>query len=314
MAAKRRKTSAKKLSPQQLDRAFNKALTHFAGRDEVTGVDIGYRVKDGVRTDEVTLRIHLREKLPRRQVGTRMLIPKAFDGVPTDVIEARYEPQGGTTTVVAPAAATGVRPGTSLGVHGGPPGTLGLVVRAQNVQYDCLLSARHILAPPNTVPGTPVFAPSPADDALMATQVARLLRRGAYTDSALAMLAPGVPVDPRQEPTGVVLIGTGEPVLGMRLEKCGRTTDVTRGIVDGIGSYGSTAFSFRVVPEANGHAHFCLPGDSGAVWYDPVTARAIGLHVMGPANISVRPAYGIAHRIRVVLNDLKCALIPPAQV
>lgn len=309
----RKTTKRRAVSPEQLERAFNKALTHFSGRDDVTGVDVGYRFKEGVRTGEVTLRVHLREKLPRGKVGPRALIPKAFDGVPTDVIEARYEPQGGTTAVL-PTAVTAVRPGTSVGVQGAPPGTLGLIVRAQNVQYDCLLSARHVLAPPNSVPGTAVFAPSPSDDALMATQVARVLRRGAYTDSALAMLAPGVPVDHRQEPTGVVVAGTGEPVLGMRLEKCGRTTDVTRGIVDGIGSYGSTAFSFRIVPETNGHAHFCLPGDSGAIWYDPVTGRAIGLHVMGPANISVRPAYGIAHRIQVVLNDLRCALIPPAVV
>jgi hypothetical protein len=51
----------------------------------VTGVGIGRKVTAGIRTDELAVRIYVRNKLSKRLLGRRAF-PSRLDGIATDVI------------------------------------------------------------------------------------------------------------------------------------------------------------------------------------------------------------------------------------
>jgi hypothetical protein len=74
-------------------------------------------------------------------------------------------------------------------------------------------------------------------------------------------------------------IGQAFVRIGMRVTKSGRTSGVTRGIVDG-----TLAGGFTIIPDAmnpNPGGEVSSPGDSGSVWIDSATSAAVGLHYAG---------------------------------
>lgn len=58
----------------------------------VVGVDVGFKVVDGQKTDVVAIRIHVEKKTAPRpdEVGDENAIPTEIEGIPTDVLENRY--------------------------------------------------------------------------------------------------------------------------------------------------------------------------------------------------------------------------------
>jgi hypothetical protein len=117
----------------------------------------------------------------------------------------------------------------------------------------------------------------------------------------------------RRFDTGDVLRGVRPPALGDVLVKVGRTTGLTRGRVDGIGTHGGTAYSLRLVPTAGSPGPICLDGDSGAVWYDAATALAVGLHCRGPAFRESHASYAVASAMTQVFAQLRLRMPDPAQ-
>jgi hypothetical protein len=57
------------------------------GRANVVGVGVGLRQRGGVRTDEVTVVVMVRQKVPRAQLAPDDVIPTEIEGVPVDVQE-----------------------------------------------------------------------------------------------------------------------------------------------------------------------------------------------------------------------------------
>jgi len=53
----------------------------------VVGVGVGYKIAGGVLTSQRAVRIYVERKMPRGSVPEQYLIPDAFAGVPTDVVE-----------------------------------------------------------------------------------------------------------------------------------------------------------------------------------------------------------------------------------
>jgi hypothetical protein len=56
-------------------------------KKNVVGLGVGFRERDGVRTDEVVLTVMVRRKQPRSKLRARDLIPVELEGVPVDVKE-----------------------------------------------------------------------------------------------------------------------------------------------------------------------------------------------------------------------------------
>lgn len=65
------------------------AEADLLGRPGVTGVGVGYKYVAGERTDQVVIRVHVAHK--RDDVPEAERIPETIDGVPTDVLESRFE-------------------------------------------------------------------------------------------------------------------------------------------------------------------------------------------------------------------------------
>jgi hypothetical protein len=68
---------------------------------DVTAVGLGARERNGGRTGEVAIKVCVKRKKPANEVPPEEMIPRSFEGVPTDVVEmqplgVRAEPVPGT--------------------------------------------------------------------------------------------------------------------------------------------------------------------------------------------------------------------------
>jgi hypothetical protein len=115
----------------------------------VTGVAVGYKYVGGKRTDEVSIQVFVKEK--KKTVPKAQMIPAEINGIPTDVIERKFElhPAMKKVLELEPMADTvtynPVRGGISIGpcrAVGGFvfAGTLGIPVRDRATGNPLLLS------------------------------------------------------------------------------------------------------------------------------------------------------------------------------
>lgn len=212
--------------------------------------------------------------------------------------------------------------GTSVGVPGGPAGTLGAVVEPLDGGRRLLLASAHVLSPPGAVVGDGVLQPAPADDgALPGDRVGRLVRAAApdfrrrnRVDAALAELDDGVAADARRLPGLGRLAGrrTAPLLGGEAVYKVGRTSGVTRGRVSAVelddlavtfAHRGVAVFDGCFEVETTGGGVFSRPGDSGALVVDE-ERRAAGVVFAGNG---VDLSYGLP--MGTVLDRLRVRLI-----
>jgi hypothetical protein len=83
-------------------------------------------------------------------------------------------------------------------------------------------------------------------------------------------------------------------------------TGITRGRVDGIGTYMGVAPACHIVPLKNPSEQISDFGDSGAVWYDPTTLNAVALHCKG-ARPEERDQFAIGTLMEAVCYELRVA-------
>ncbi|MFA5401241.1 MAG: hypothetical protein WC359_12410 [Dehalococcoidia bacterium] len=138
-----------------------KVVAELKKKPGVVSVGRGFKVVDGVRTDEVAIVVGVKKKLPAAQLAARDIIPQAIDGQATDVIEV-----GDIKALVDPPSHTGrYRPapaGVSIGHHLITAGTLGCYVKRSGVLY--VLSNCHVLANSgDAVTGDVILQPGPHD-------------------------------------------------------------------------------------------------------------------------------------------------------
>ena len=260
-------------------------------------MDVGYKIEDGIETETIAIRIHVRRKRALESLPDWKRFPKRIGGIPVDVIQAKYEDQNAALRRrVDPAA-----PGVSIG--SGETGTLGLVVtdnrRAGQLGF---VTAAHVLHAGGGSPGDGVFQPSPDDGGTLNDQVALISRANLDSDAVLAVFDFGRSGVNRVALSNVPLKAPREPKLGDILEKVGRTSGRTQGKIDGIGNHMGVRDSFRLVGlDARPIAE---AGDSGAVWYDPASGAAIGLHCKGPVTPTASSNFAIAAKLTVVIRRL----------
>ena len=72
---------------------LDKVRNDFLRRPGVTAVDVGYKFKDGVMTDELAIRVHVKRKLPREVISQHELLPEHVGKFSVDIIEAEYGPE-----------------------------------------------------------------------------------------------------------------------------------------------------------------------------------------------------------------------------
>lgn len=279
--------------------------------DNISSVGIGYKQKDGKRTDEIAIQFTVGTKASPEvldSLGTTEL-PKSFviDGVevPTDVIQRTYE---ANFRLVAESVASTrksridpIVPGVSVANKKVSAGTIGCIVFDRQNGSPYVLSNWHVLHGPDGNLGDEVVQPGPHDDnRVHLNRLGKLVRShlGAAGDCAIASIEGR---DFKREilELDVKVEQIGEPELDDKVLKSGRTTEVTHGIVTRVntiakinygGAVGVQAIgAFEIGPDpgrppANGEVS--MGGDSGSAWLFKAangkpTKIMAGLHFAG---------------------------------
>lgn len=148
----------------------------------VVGVGVGYRTSRGCVSDELSVVVLVRRKLPPAALSDGDLVPQEVIGVRTDVIEVgdlrpllpgSFGAQGAPTDRYRPAPG-----GVSLGHFQITAGTLGCVVQDRASGRPLILSNNHVMANSNAAsPGDPILQPGPADGGQLGRDTIAYLER-----------------------------------------------------------------------------------------------------------------------------------------
>jgi len=307
--------------------------------NNISSVGIGYKVKDGKPTKEITVQFTVSKKVEPDMLESlnTIEIPKSIKigklDVPTDVIERKFvaeymtvseEQTSNRKTRIDP-----IVPGISVSNVKGSAGTIGCIVydRADGTPY--ILSNWHVLHGHDGIIGDDVVQPGPYDDnRIHLNQLGKLVRShlGHAGDCAVSTIddrdfCPDI-ID-----LGVIVDKLGEPELGDMVVKSGRTTGVTHGIVSRVDTIvkinygGSTGeqevggFEIELDPDNIPHdGEVSKPGDSGSVWLfksdngQPSKIMA-GLHFAGEGRNNPHE-HAIACYPKSVFKKLEISLQP----
>jgi hypothetical protein len=287
----------------------------------IQGVGIGEKITDGEELSEVVIKVYVDRKVPKSQldnpVPPKLRIPGQDEEVRTDVEEIGRVATEPNTERVRPAI-----PGFGLGHVKISVGTFGCLVRKKgNRQALYILSNSHVLADEGVAQiGDKIIQPGDEDG-------------GANPSDVLAELAEWVPfqftttghpnlVDAaiakvrraRDVTSAVRLIGVPKGFSktvrrGMRVQKTGRTTDYTVGIIKDV-NY-RLALTYKKPGGGSGRVglaeqvlctRYTAGGDSGSAVFN-MTGKVVGLHFAGS------PSSSIFNRIENVLSALDIELV-----
>ncbi len=242
MAKQNSKLSKKKIIASL--RAFIRSKGQDYLKDgNVTSIGVGYKIKDGIRTDEITIQFTVGTKLEADQlesIGTT-LIPSSIEidgiSIPTDVIQRSYILSYSIiqdiVTDKRKEKIDPIQPGISISNVNGTAGTLGCIVYDKINETPYVLSNWHVLHGLEGVIGDQIVQPGPADDnRTHLNNCGKLVRSylGIGGDCALSS------IENRSFKEDILNLATtvkeiSDPDLDDRVVKSGRTTEITYGIV-----------------------------------------------------------------------------------
>jgi hypothetical protein len=308
----------------------------------VTGVDIGYKIVGGEKTDVLSIRVYVAEKRDLEEVPRSERIPKTTQGIKMDVIQRKYElhPLMMRVADLVLHADTGnydpLEGGISIGpcrsvyldaataaCHGASGagwytfvGTLGAIVRDNASNAPMLLSNFHVMCVDNGWSvGDTMAQPSRLDTGTCPASVVGALQRaslGGQVDCAVSShTARGYRCSIAD--IGDVT-GTAAASVGMAVRKRGRTTGLTHGTVDSVdltvsinycNGLGTVTLTNQIGIEVDEEqsAQFGISGDSGSVVVNP-TRQVVGLYFAGTAD----GHHGAANPIQAVLTALNVSM------
>jgi hypothetical protein len=297
---------------EDLKAAYERALKEFRGKPGVSGIDIGYEWQDGISTGNICVRVHVvDQELP-------IIVPDRIGAVCVIRLPAIYGLQPGLSSVRSAVSPRGkylepVQPGIAVARIGMRPGTLGALV-FDSAGRKAILGAAHVLAGGgNPKRGDHVFQPTAQKADRNYVGFLQTWIRNELGDAALVIFdASSRDFVPQQYESNVVVNSARRAQLGETVEKSGLGTDVTCGLVDGIGQYELSAMwmeGFRIVPPKD-RLPISENYDSGSLWYAQSSTAGIGLHVGGDDKAG---RWAIACHLTEVLRTLGASLTNTAE-
>jgi hypothetical protein len=297
----------------------------------VLGVGVGRKIVAGAPTDELSVRLYVSRKLPRRQLRAKNTLPKRIAGIPTDVIESSvaYFAASAKCSLQRLRAQRPLRPGISAANERVPAGTLGAICRSLRPGEGAdrfVLSNNHVLADFGRADlGSAILQPSSFEGGQVTETIAALHRFAIIdeapsaanrVDAAIARMGPGI--DFTTDICGVGAIGgVATARADLIVHKHGRTSGYSAGRIDDPsidvviplprnGTEVPVRFvdQIRIVPHGN-FTLFAQPGDSGALVATRSSGRAVGLLFACPR----LGGFAYANPIAEVLAALGIALL-----
>ncbi len=286
----------------------------------IQGVGIAEKITDGQRVGEVVIKVYVDKKKPksklRNLVPTGIKIPSVPEKIPTDVEEIGRVEKEPNTMRVRPAI-----PGFGLGHLNVTVGTFGCLVRKRNdSQTLYILSNSHVIADEGVAAvGDPIVQPGALDGGTASGDVLAHLSEWVpfnftltgypnQVDAAIARVrASSVTSAIRliSVPAGV----SRRVVRDMRVQKTGRTTDYTQGIIRDV-NY-RMALNYKRPGGGQGRVglqdlvlctRYTAGGDSGSAVLN-MQRKVVGLHFAGS------PSTSIFNKIGNVLDALNIDVV-----
>jgi hypothetical protein len=306
-----------------------KHLTNLMKTANVVGVGIGEKLKQGMPTGEICLRIYVLKKLPVDKLGKDDAILSSLDGIPTDVVEIgqpiAYQYTGRNRPAVG---------GDSIGHFMVTAGTLGCLMRDKTDGSTVILSNNHILANkdalgfPRAAAGDCIVQPGiidggtcPSDQIATLKRWIQLIPQGGSTNIVDAAVAQ--PVNPGDVKNTIHDIGCvsswrivsaadviSNPADPDNVQKSGRTTGYTTGKITDIDATITVNYgAYRAVhDDVIVTDNMAAPGDSGSLLVD-MTRKAVGLLFGGTPGVAV-----LYNKIKNVLDALNIEFLPCSTV
>lgn len=327
---------------EQIARAREVRATYVAellSKQNVVACGVGYKISRGQVTDRPSVIVSVTHKLPVAQLAAEDVVPGELDDVATDVVETgvirafqghrdRWRPT--------------VPPGVSIGHQDITAGTFGCLVRRGDERF--VLSNNHVLANSNAGrPGDAILQPGRTDGGQDADKIAELADYVAIdfgdgpagcgasllrlwrvlanptgdrtvavgqgqpgeneVDAALARPLSDSLVSANILEIGVPA-GVAEATLGTQVQKSGRTTGYTTGLIIQVDvtaqiAYGDQTALFVNQLMADGMSQ---PGDSGSAVLD-MERNVAGLLFAGSHNTT------LINPIQTVLEALNIQVV-----
>lgn len=296
-------------------------------RWEAHSIGIGRKIVGGEPTDQLALRVYVTRKVPGRSLGADRIVPQQLGSeagrsdqaaaVVTDVIEAP-EPRFEIDPTVRARPVPG---GVSVDAVSGTAGTLGGWVWDAVDNTVVMLSNHHIFG---HRPGVAIMQPGRADGGLLPRDRIGTVKRGIATSTVRTNTvdcAIGEPDDVGIADLQVVDIGPAvyairTAMLDMPVEKYGRTTRHTFGVVDDVDFEtmidGAPFGDCIRIAADDPSARWSQGGDSGSLCFarrqvdGTGPSPVVGLHFAGPRVGS----YGVACKIENVFQALDLTPLP----
>lgn len=336
--------SKKTVSMESLKGFVRKESTRFLKQPNVTSVGIGYKIKDGKPTKDLSIQFTVARKVAPEAlegIGATQL-PKSVtvDGVEvsTDVLQRSFDKGAREVrpevrleaTSVRKAVVNPVRPGVSVGHKNISAGTVGCVVYDADNGAPYILSNWHVLNGATGKVGDDIVQPGRHDDNRVDKNVVGKLARshlGIAGDCAIASISDRR-LDPSIVDLNVAVRRIGEPDLGDRVIKSGRTTGVTYGVVRRIHVTVKINYDeagdheigcFEIGPDDDHPAsdgEISMGGDSGSAWMyvdgKKSTDMMVGLHFAG--EVGDEPEHALACYPGSVFEKLRIVPVAPVGV
>jgi hypothetical protein len=286
-------------------RARDLAAVYYLFNPRVTLIDVGWRIEEkqgGQVRQDLAVRVHVRRK-PRGPVFEAfaerypdLVVDKNRIPFPVvDIVRGTYPLQWYWHPVQASARGrvfSPLRGGISISNEWSCNyGTLGGMVKDRDTGEEMILSNWHVLAgSAYASKGLGIYQPGYADGGRFEHTIAHLERHAMNEgiDAAVAKVIGARPSINDQLDIGPAS-GVTAPMLGMRVIKSGRGSDVTEGVIDGVegeypirygGFLRKIKHVYRIVPVVV-TGQVSTGGDSGSWWLQQDTKKAVALHFAG---------------------------------
>jgi hypothetical protein len=297
------------------------AATPWVTEEGVVGYGIGKKITGGQVTNDLALKIYVKEKKPLAELAApapkSLELPGIAGSVPTDV-EAIGELQ--LELLIDRLRPT--VPGFGVGHPDVTVGTFGCLVQKQNDGDGLyILSNSHVLANSGLgTAGDPIVQPGKRDGGMAPADILAELAEwspfqftsGTFPNRVDAAIAKVLAPD--QVKSAIRRIGVPKGVSryvrrGMHVQKTGRTTDYTTGVIKDVnfraaltyekpdGSLGRVGFRDQVLC-----TRYTAGGDSGSAVLN-MQGKIVGLHFAGSEMTSV------FNRITYVLDALQIQIV-----
>jgi endonuclease G len=282
--------SEKPLSFKKLFAIMKKNRKRFSSFRGVHNIDVGFKYRNGLITDELCFRFHVNRKLNKDILGDEG-IPSELEGVKTDVIISNPVLQSRSGVPYNPIIG-----GIEIqNIHSFDSGTLATIMYDKNNQL-VGLSNYHILFASSGQIGDQIIQPANNLNPNLSSAIGQLVNGDTSLDCAIFSFSNNLTANVG-EIAGLnnLITKTKDPEPGDLVKKSGTTTEITYGSIDGVAINGYVTISANPTkPNINGIISYS--GDSGALWIldNGTDDTAVALHKAGlPPNWNTAYGYSI---------------------